>query len=57
MSHTTLICPKNLHQQMDNPDWVIVDCRFSLSDTDAGGYAYRHGHLPEARYAHLDKDL
>ncbi|MDD5276129.1 MAG: sulfurtransferase [Methylovulum sp.] len=57
MSYTTLICPTNLHQQLNNPDWVIVDCRFSLNDTDAGGYAYRHGHLPSARYAHLDKDL
>jgi thiosulfate/3-mercaptopyruvate sulfurtransferase len=36
---------------------VIVDCRFSLNDADLGAYAYRHGHLPNARYAHLNNDL
>jgi thiosulfate/3-mercaptopyruvate sulfurtransferase len=28
-----------------------------LANPDTGGYAYRHGHIPNARYAHLDKDL
>lgn len=57
MSYTTLVSATTLHQQLHNPSWVIIDCRFSLSDADAGGYAYRHGHLPGARYAHLDNDL
>jgi thiosulfate/3-mercaptopyruvate sulfurtransferase len=34
-----------------------VDCRFSLANSDAGDYAYRHGHIPHARYAHLNRDL
>ncbi len=57
MTYTTLISPATLHQQLKHPDWVIVDCRFSLADTEAGAKAYRHGHIPNARYAHLDKDL
>ncbi len=57
MNHTTLISPEALHQHLANPNWVIVDCRFFLGNADAGGYAYRHGHLPNARYAHLDNDL
>lgn len=36
---------------------VIFDCRFSLMDTQAGEAAWRAGHLPGARYAHLDRDL
>ncbi|MCK9397451.1 MAG: sulfurtransferase [Methylobacter sp.] len=57
MTYTTLISAATLHQQLNNPDWIIVDCRFSLADAEAGAKAYRHGHIPNARYAHLDKDL
>lgn len=57
MTYTTLISTETLNQQLNNPDWIIVDCRFSLADTEAGAKAYRHGHIPNARYAHLDKDL
>ncbi len=35
----------------------MVDCRFSLTQPDAGYSAYQHGHSPAARYAHLDHDL
>lgn len=57
MTYTTLISTQTLHQQFNNPDWIIVDCRFSLADTEAGGQAYRHGHIPNSRYADLNKDL
>lgn len=57
MSYTTLVTANTLFQNLDNPDWVIVDCRFSLADSNAGAIAYRHGHLPNARYAHLNKHL
>jgi thiosulfate/3-mercaptopyruvate sulfurtransferase len=36
---------------------VVVDCRFDLKDTKAGRAAYDRGHVPGARYAHLDNDL
>jgi thiosulfate/3-mercaptopyruvate sulfurtransferase len=36
---------------------VIVDCGFDLADTGAGERAWRDGHLPGARYLHLDRDL
>ena len=57
MTYTTLVSPSTLNQNLDNPNWLIVDCRFSLANSDAGGYAYRHGHIPHARYAHLNNDL
>ncbi|MGR8929254.1 MAG: sulfurtransferase [Gammaproteobacteria bacterium] len=57
MSHTTLISATELAKHLDKPDWVIVDCRFSLADSAAGSKAYRHEHIPGARYADLNKNL
>lgn len=57
MPHTTLIDTATLAAHLDDPDWVVVDCRFSLADTAAGERAWHAGHLPGARYAHLDRDL
>ena len=57
MHYRTLISAVELQPQLNNPDWVIIDCRFSLANSEAGSYAYRHGHIVNARYAHLDKDL
>ena len=57
MTYTTLISPVLLRQNLDHPDWIIIDCRFSLANSEAGGYAYRHGHIPHARYAQLNNDL
>ena len=57
MTYNTLLSAENLNQHLSDRDLVIIDCRFSLADTEAGFTAYRHGHIPNARYAHLDKDL
>lgn len=57
MSYKTLISCTTLAEHLNDVNWVIVDCRFNLADTEAGAYKYRHGHIPNARYAHLDKDL
>ncbi|TSE28957.1 putative thiosulfate sulfurtransferase SseB [Tepidimonas thermarum] len=35
----------------------VVDCSFDLADPAAGRAQYRAGHIPGARYAHLDDDL
>lgn len=55
--YSTLITPENLHENLSNPAWVVVDCRFSLADTAAGQHAYRTTHISGAVYAHLDQDL
>jgi thiosulfate/3-mercaptopyruvate sulfurtransferase len=57
MSYSTLISADALIAQLDHPGWIVVDCRFSLADTELGAKNYRRGHLPNAHYAHLDKDL
>lgn len=57
MTFTTLISSQALYTRLNAPNWTVIDCRFSLADTEAGFKAYRHGHIPTARYAHLDNDL
>ena len=57
MSYTTLIAVETLNRYLNSPNWIIIDCRFSLADTEAGVKAYRLGHIPNARYADLNKDL
>ena len=39
------------------PETVLLDCSFDLADPADGERAYAEGHLPGARYAHLDRDL
>ncbi len=55
--YTTLISTATLADKLDDPSWVIIDCRFNLTDTEAGRRAYQQGHIPGALYAHLDEDL
>jgi thiosulfate/3-mercaptopyruvate sulfurtransferase len=55
--HKTLISPSTLAQHVNDPSWVVIDCRFDLGDPDKGEAAYRTGHIPGARYAHLDRHL
>ena len=57
MTYTTLITTGELASHVNDPDWIIIDCRFDLGNPDAGRAAYLQGHLPQALYAHLDNDL
>lgn len=57
MRFTTVISCEQLAAQLDKPDWLIFDCRFSLSDSEAGQRAYRQGHIVSARYLDLNRDL
>ncbi|HLT45134.1 MAG TPA: sulfurtransferase [Luteimonas sp.] len=54
---TTLVQPEAVVAALAEAGVVLVDCRFSLADPDAGEREYRQAHLPGARYAHLDRDL
>lgn len=57
MAYTTLVEAAEVARHLDDPDWVIADCRFSLEDTTWGKRAYLEAHIPGAVYAHLDEDL
>lgn len=39
------------------PHPVVLDCSFDLFDSSAGQRAFQAGHVPGARYAHLEHDL
>ena len=55
MPYTTLISAAELSRELEN--CVVIDCRFSLADTQLGEQQYQNGHIPGARYAHLDHHL
>lgn len=61
--HRWLISAEELanHQKAVRPgeddSLALFDCRFVLQDPAAGEGAYPAGHLPGARYLHLDRDL
>jgi len=57
MSYKTIVSANEVENHLNNPGWVIFDCRFTLSNPDAGQQAYDEGHIPGARYVHLDNDL
>ncbi len=52
-----LISAPELSLHLQDPDWVIIDCRFSLDDPERGRRDYLSSHIPGAVYAHLDEDL
>jgi thiosulfate/3-mercaptopyruvate sulfurtransferase len=54
--YQSLISSKEL-TNLDPAQTVIVDCRFSLADTEGGRKEYKTAHIPGAVYAHLDEDL
>ncbi len=57
MFSNTLVSTEDLATHIDDPQWIIFDCRFTLTDPAAGRRAYEVGHIPGARYADLDADL
>lgn len=46
-----------VRDSLDDPRFVIVDCRFNLGDPGEGFRSYRKEHLPGAVYFDLEKDL
>ena len=58
MNFTTLITATGLQGLLASGRPVAVfDCSFELMKPEAGEAQYAEGHIPGARYAHLDRDL
>jgi thiosulfate/3-mercaptopyruvate sulfurtransferase len=52
-----VITATDLARKIDARDCIVVDCRFELLAPEKGYEKYVAGHIPTARYAHLDNDL
>jgi thiosulfate/3-mercaptopyruvate sulfurtransferase len=57
MTFKTVVSTEQLAQHLQDSGWVIFDCRFTLTNKDAGILAYQGSHIPGARYVHLDDDM
>ena len=57
MSRQALITTHALAEHLDDAQWVVVDCRFSLDDEQRGHNDHLAAHIPGALYAHLGTDL
>ncbi len=57
MPFTTLITVSELNVHIGDGNWAVVDCRYSLDDTERGRRDYLEAHIPGAVYAHMDNDL
>ena len=52
-----LVSAQQLAAHLENPDWIVFDCRHDLAAPAAGEALYRTAHIGGARFAHLDRDL
>jgi len=57
MTYTTLIAAADLAPHLNDPDWVVVDCRHDLMNLAAGRDAYAQGHIPGAVFADVETQL
>lgn len=57
MSYELILATEELAAHLDDPNWLIVDCRYDLNQPDAMQRFYTQAHIPGAIYAHLDHDL
>lgn len=52
-----LISAPALHARLQEPNLVLLDCRFALEDPSYGARSHAEGHLPGAHFADLERDL
>jgi len=57
MAFSLLVDASELKLHLEDKNWAVVDCRFSLDNTGRGRQDYLKAHIPGAVYAHLDENL
>src|SRR5204863_6676612 len=55
--HTTLISTEGLAAHLNEPSWLITDCRYNLKDEEWGRAQYSTAHIPGAVFVSLAHDL
>ena len=53
----TLVETETLAAHIEDPDWVLFDCRAALSDPEVGPRLYAASHITGARHIHLEHEL
>ncbi len=57
MTYQTIVSAEVLTKNLDNTNWVILDCRDSLVDADFGHRSYLEAHIPNASFCFLFNDF
>lgn len=57
MPFQTIVSVDVLSQNLNAPNWVVLDCRDSLMDKGYGYKSYLEGHIPNASYCYLYDDF
>lgn len=57
MDSPFVVSTQYLREHLDDPQVVIVDCRFVLTQPEAGYQQYQVSHIPGAHYLDLNQDL
>jgi thiosulfate/3-mercaptopyruvate sulfurtransferase len=52
-----LVSTADLAAHLDDPGWVVFDCRHDLKDFKRGAAVYGEGHVPGAYFARMEDDL
>ena len=55
--YTTIVSARELHDRLEDPAVVAIDCRHSLQDFGLGLRLYDEGHIPGAFFASVEDDL
>jgi thiosulfate/3-mercaptopyruvate sulfurtransferase len=53
----TIVSASELREHLDDPKYVVIDCRHSLQDFGLGRRLYDEGHIPGAFFASVEDDL
>jgi thiosulfate/3-mercaptopyruvate sulfurtransferase len=57
VAFTTLVDAATLGSHLDDPAWVVVDCRHALGEFSRGRRLYDEAHIPGAFFADAERDL
>jgi thiosulfate/3-mercaptopyruvate sulfurtransferase len=57
MIYTTLVSGEVLAQNLNNINWIVLDCQHDLMQPAYGRDAYAKEHIPGAQFVSLDDDL
>ncbi|HEU5480306.1 MAG TPA: sulfurtransferase [Candidatus Tumulicola sp.] len=55
--YTTVVAPSVVREHLEDPAYLVVDCRHSLADFSLGKRLYDEAHVPGAFFADVEYDL